>query len=113
MTLPNVGETAVNAAGHFSPAWRNWLSAIERAVSQTTGTATDASAAIAAIATALGSPDGTVEGIPDQNWLADFVVRAGPGISVFGTPRSGAVVISATGGSTGMPAVMARISMRA
>lgn len=109
--LPNVAQAAVDQNGHLTAPWRNWLAAIERAVSQTSGDGSDATAAIAAIATALGSPDGTVESIPDQDWLAPFVIRAGNGISVSGTPEAGSVLISAADGGTAMPAVMARISL--
>jgi hypothetical protein len=112
VTLPNVAQAAVDDRGHFVASWRNWLASIERAVSQTTGNSTDATAAIAAIATALGSPDGSVENIPDQNWLAPFVIRGTGGISVSGTPESGSVLISANGSGTSMPAVMARIFLR-
>jgi hypothetical protein len=109
VTIPKATQAAVDDSGHFTASWRNWLSSIERALSQTAGNGTDATAAIAAIATALGSPDGSVENIPDQHWLAPFVIRGMGGVSVSGTPESGSVVISADAST--MPAVMARLAL--
>jgi hypothetical protein len=111
VTIPKATQAAVDDGGHFTAPWRNWLSAIERAVSQTSGNGTDATAAIAAIATALGSPDGSVENIPDQNWLAPFSIRPGTGISISGTPESGLVLISATDSGASDAASLARVSL--
>jgi hypothetical protein len=94
VTLPNVAQAAVDDRGHFTASWRNWLSQLERTLS-TNGTdgaslATD----IAAIATALGSPDGTVANIPDQT-ADEFVIVSPDGtITVTGTPASGSVLLA-------------------
>jgi len=95
VTLPNAAQAAVDDNGHFHPSWRNWLAALERTVSQTRGDGTDAAASIAAIATALGSPDGTVAHIPDQNWLSAFDIVSPDGtLRVTGSPASGSVQIA-------------------
>jgi hypothetical protein len=104
VSLPNVNQAAVESGDRFTASWRKWFASIERQLSQSGMDGTSVTAAIAAIATALGSSDGSVENIPAQHWLAPFTIRAGANVSVIGTPEGGSVVISATssgGGSTG------------
>jgi hypothetical protein len=104
VTLPNANQAAVDSDDRFTAPWRKWFASIERQLAQSGMGGSDVSTAIAAIATALGSSDGSVENIPAQHWLAPFTIRAGANVSVVGTPEGGSVLISATssgGGSTG------------
>jgi hypothetical protein len=94
VTIPKVTQAAVDDSGHFTAPWRNWLSAIERAVSTTTGNTSDTAAAISAIATALGSPDGSVESIPDQDAASFVIISPDNTVAVTGTPASGAVMLA-------------------
>jgi hypothetical protein len=95
VSLPNVNQAAVDGDGSFAPSWRRWFASIERQLSQSGMDGTSVTAAIEAIATVLGSPDGTVDNIPAQHWLSDFAIRSPDGtISVVGTPESGSVGLS-------------------
>ena len=82
--LPVVTELPIDGrTGNFSLPWRQWLQTVDRALGDA-GTDTAALAVqVAAIATALGSPDGTVENIPDQESL-DVVIYGRNGVTVTG-----------------------------
>jgi hypothetical protein len=94
VTIPKVTQAAVDNSGHFTAPWRNWLSSIERALSTTTGNTSDVSAAIATIATALGSPDGSVANIPEQATLDFAILSPDNTIAITGTPQSGSVLLA-------------------
>lgn len=89
------------------PVWLRWFREIE---SRGGASSTD----IAAIAAALGSPDGTVANIPPQADLdAISIVGVAP-VLVVGSLSSGSVTISLPDGaaSASGAAVAARISLR-
>jgi hypothetical protein len=111
VTLPNVGQAAVDQNGHFTASWRNWLAALDRTLGAAGTSNTGLAAAIAAIATALGSPDGTVANIPDQT-ADDFVIVSPDGtIGVTGTPASGSVrLILQQLADTGVGAALVKIT---
>jgi hypothetical protein len=81
-SLPSARE-AITADGQLaSVTFRRWLESLGSTASVT---AED----IAAIATALGSPDGTVANIPDQDAGVSFVINGGGSVAVTGTLESG------------------------
>lgn len=81
MTLPSVNQRLVS--GELpDKVWYTWFRAIEQKAESGQLSGSEATAAIAAIATALGSPDGTVGNIPPQ---ADpLALQAGDGIQITG-----------------------------
>lgn len=96
-TLPKVGQRILDERGYASHPWYAWFGRIQKALDAGAISDDEAAAAISAIATILGSPDGTVENIPPLNFLrATTYVNAGAGIAVSGSLASGGVTISAT-----------------
>jgi hypothetical protein len=93
VTLPNAAQAAVDDRGHFTASWRNWLAQIERTLSAAGGNTDDLAAAISTIATALGSPDGTVANIPEQASLDFAILSPDNTIAITGTPQSGSVLL--------------------
>jgi hypothetical protein len=84
MTLP-LQSHPFNAGGPVDPVWLAWLRTLEQ------GTASDNAALasqISAIATALGSPDGTVANIPPLG-ASQTQVFQGAGIQVDGNAHDG------------------------
>ena len=108
--IPKHSERPLDATGLFSLPWRRWLEAVNNALNAASDGRLGLAADVSALATTLGSPDGTVANVPAQDWLAPFSIRAGDGVAVSGTPSSGVVTISAM--AAGLPAVMARIALR-
>ena len=90
MTLPVQTQAVADERGLLTPTWRRWLADLERRVtaSSNDGLASD----IAAIATALGSPDGTVENIPEQA-STDALIVGLDGILTEGRLSSGRVTV--------------------
>lgn len=75
--IPGSQEQPVDRqTGQFSLPWRRWLEAINNAISAATGN-------ITAIATKLGSPDGTVANIPAQSG-DDLLIYGRNGVRVEG-----------------------------
>lgn len=70
MSIPNTGQPLADAQGRVTVPWQRWLADLPAAIRRGE---TTAAAAIAAIATALGSPDGTVENIPPPASTGSFV----------------------------------------
>lgn len=80
--LPRIGQT-LTQNDKSTPEFYKWFEVVNRALTAG-GLSTDqAAAAIAVIATKLGSPDGTVEGIPDQSRNA-YALFGIAGVSVSG-----------------------------
>lgn len=92
MSLPNVGQAAVNDDGHFTVPWRKWLAGVERTIAAGGTNATALASDIASIATALGSPDGTVANIPDQSAL-NVRFDGQNGIAIEGSVAGGRVSV--------------------
>lgn len=90
MTLPVQTQAVADERGLLTPTWRRWLAELERRVSssQNGSLASD----IAAIATALGSPDGTVANIPEQA-NADALIVGLDGILTEGRLSNGRVAV--------------------
>jgi hypothetical protein len=86
--VPNHAEPMVDRAGRVSPAWLNYLRGIASGD-------VDVSAAVTAIATALGSPDGSVSGIPKQTASTVNIV-AGDGIALYRNSSGYVLYLSAT-----------------
>lgn len=104
--IPNVAQAAVDQNGHFTVPWRKFLAALDRASSQsgtdTSGLASD----IAALATALGSPDGTVANIPEAAGL--IVCNNG---TILVTPDGSQTVIGLKAfGDSGVGAALVKIT---
>lgn len=77
----------VDSNGKITPVWFRWLSEL-RGNADAGASQADMDAAIAAIATALGSPDGTVANIPPQS-EADIRLLQGEGIAITGNAENG------------------------
>lgn len=92
--LPHIRQDLVENNKATGPFYL-WFGRIQAALNAGT-LATDAvSAAIAAIATALGSPDGTVANIPPLNFLPKTTTISGTdGIDVGGSLAGGSVHLS-------------------
>jgi hypothetical protein len=103
VTLPNVAQAAVDDRGHFTASWRNWLAQLERTLSANGTDGTSLAADIAAIATALGSPDGTVGNIPDQSTDAFVIVSPDGTIRVTGSPSAGTVTLTLNATTDNVP----------
>lgn len=86
-SVPQHNQPAVDADGRLTRAWMGWVQAISRVSGLTS--ADD----IAAIATALGSPDGTVANIPPQA-VDDPLIVGLVGIITDGRLSSGRVTVS-------------------
>ena len=87
MTIPSYVQP-INAGGKADTVWYNWFQQIERLV-QASGTDTsDLAEAISQIATALGSPDGSVDNIPPLD-NSQIQILSGYGIDVTGDAESG------------------------
>lgn len=87
MTLPSPQAPVVDSNGKITPIWFRWLSEL-RGSADASAPQSDVDAAIAAIATALGSPDGTVASIPPQS-EADIRLLQGAGIAITGDAANG------------------------
>ena len=82
--IPGAKELPIDRVnGQFSMPWRRWLEAVNVALNAAGTDTLSLSAAISEIATALGSPDGTVANIPDQESL-DVVIVGRNGVTVTG-----------------------------
>ena len=83
-SIPKDAELPVDGrTGRFSQPWRRWLETVNTAINAGGSGAVALAADVAAIATALGSPDGTVANIPDQESL-DVVIYGRNGVTVTG-----------------------------
>lgn len=91
--LPVHRQQALDNAGLFTLPWRKWLESVNAAVNSNGTDTSSLSASISAIAMALGSPDGTVENIPDQDSLS-VTITNGAGILVTGKAGQSPVVIA-------------------
>lgn len=87
--LPGSRAALVTPDGLTTQAFYRWFQALNG--SSNSGELADdqLAEAIREIATALGSPDGSVENIPPQG--GSFVLNGSPSIKVTGTPASGLV----------------------
>jgi hypothetical protein len=95
VTIPKPSERPLDQQGCFTLPWRQWLAQVDRRINANGTDAADVAADVAAIATALGSPDGTVANIPDQDDENTFVIVSPDGtIAVTGTPASGSVMLA-------------------
>jgi hypothetical protein len=95
VTIPKPSERPLDQQGCFTLPWRQWLAQVDRRISANGTNAADVAADVSAIATALGSPDGTVANIPDQDDENTFVIVSPDGtIAVTGTPASGSVMLA-------------------
>lgn len=107
MSLPLPNHRLV-VGDKIDPVWWRFLLSI---ATQQGGSATAAQldAAITAVATALGSTDGTLAGIPASTYLsATTYLNGGTGIDVFGALATGGVNLSlATVADTGAGALLA------
>jgi hypothetical protein len=74
--IPGDAELPVSQNGRFSLPWRRWLEAINAGLNSVVSSTS-------AIATALGSPDGTVANIPPQS-TSDLELRGRNGVNVDG-----------------------------
>lgn len=84
--IPNQSH-AINGGGPIDPVWLRWLAQLEQ-------DAQSSASDIAAIATALGSPDGTVANIPAQGSSAAATIRGFGPIQVTGSLAEGNVSIN-------------------
>lgn len=94
MPIP-VQSHPFNAGGPVDPVWLEWLRTLEQGDASSNA---ELATQISAIATALGSPDGTAANIPPQT---DEIARLsqGAGISITGSGTKGSpYVISLAGG---------------
>lgn len=109
--LPRIGQDLVENNKATAPFYL-WFSRIQSALAAGTITDEAAAAAIAAIATALGSPDGTVANIPPLNFLPKTTfVHEGVGIDVVGTLAGGGVDVSLEPlADTGVGAALVKIT---
>jgi hypothetical protein len=111
VTLPKSTQAAVDGSDNFTAPWRNFFAELERRVAQTTGNTSDVTAAISTIATALGSPDGSVENIPDQATLDFAILSPDNTIAITGTPQSGSVLLGLrTLADSGVGAALVKIT---
>ena len=91
--IPSDSELPINGqTGRFAKSWRQWAVDVTRAINAGGSGSTELAAAVAAIATALGSPDGTVANIPDQESL-DVVIVGRNGVTVTGKAGVSPVVV--------------------
>jgi hypothetical protein len=97
VTLPKSSERPLDSQGYFTLPWRQWLAQVDRRINTNGADAASVAADVAAIATALGSPDGTVANIPDQDNL-HAVIYGDNGIQILGTLASGKVGVIWNGG---------------
>lgn len=94
MSIPSTSELPLDERGYFRLSWRRFFDALDRqATANGTGTS-DLAAAISTIATALGSPDGSVDTIPEQSAAGFVIVSPSGTLSVIGTPASGSVAVA-------------------
>lgn len=85
----------VDRASFPAPEWYDLFRDLTETLAASALTEAEVAAAIAAIATALGSPDGNWETIPPLNFLPKTTnVTAGNGLSASGSLASGGVEIS-------------------
>lgn len=69
----------INGGGRIDPVWLRWLAQLERDALAGKESGETNAEAIAAIATALGSPDGTVASIPPLSSGGDAITVRGSG----------------------------------
>lgn len=81
--IPKYQQPALDGSGLFTLPWRRWLEAVNTALNSAGSDNLSLAAEVAAIATALGSPDGTVANIPDQSALNE-VIYGRNGVTVTG-----------------------------
>lgn len=84
----------INGGGRIDPVWLRWLAQLERGALAGKESGETNAEAIAAIATALGSPDGTVANIPDQSSGTSATITGQGPIEVTGSLASGSVTIN-------------------
>lgn len=94
--LPQHREAVADKDGLLTLPWRRWVEAINRAANSNGTDNLSLAADITAIATALGSPDGTVAAIPDQDTLEAVIAGPDGTITVTGTLASGRVDVRLT-----------------
>lgn len=94
-TLPKVGQRILDERGYASHPWYAWFGRIQKALDAGAISDDEAAAAISAIATILGSPDGTVENIPPLAFLRTTTyVRGADGVQADGSLAAGGVELS-------------------
>jgi hypothetical protein len=86
-SLPSAREAITEDGKLATVTFRRWLESLGSTASVT-------AEAISAIATALGSPDGSVANIPDQDAGVSFVINGGGSVAVTGTLESGVFSIT-------------------
>jgi len=101
VTLPKSSERPLDPQGYFSLPWRQWLAQVDRRINTNGADAASVAADVAAIATALGSPDGTVANIPDQDSL-HAVIYGQNGIQIVGALAGGTVGVVWRGGMSNL-----------
>lgn len=95
--LPRAGAPLTEGGGPPTREHYRWCQIVTDAVNSGQLSGTTAQEAIAAIATALGSPDGTVENIPPQDESDAAFISGSGSLNVFGTLAEGRVQLSLTG----------------
>jgi hypothetical protein len=93
--LPTVTEPIAGSLT-ASVNWRRWFQRVQKALQDGTLDTEALQADISAIATALGSPDGTVESIPGGYLSEDTNVIGPASVEVAGSLAGGAVVLQLT-----------------
>lgn len=112
VALPHLGSAFVDEQGRPTRVFATWLRRIDQ-ISTGEPVATDPALAteVEALARLLGSPDGTVAGIPTGFLPDTTTIRGGDGIDVLGQLRDGVITI-ASETTSAYADVMSRISMR-
>jgi hypothetical protein len=93
--LPTVTEPIAGSLT-TSVNWRRWFQRVQQALQDGTLDTEALEADIAVIATALGSPDGTVENIPGGYLSEDTNVIGPASVAVSGSLADGAVILQLT-----------------
>lgn len=94
LLLPKPLAALVGPGGLISREWYDYLVQLELRSTGDNESTAELAAAVRAIATALGSPDGTVAGIPPLAFLPGDTTISGPAsVQVFGTLAGGAVTV--------------------
>jgi hypothetical protein len=92
-SLPNHREAITQDGSLASVTFRRWLEGLSNSASATESD-------IAAIASALGSPDGDVATIPPQDSSVSFVINGGGSVEVGGTLEGGVFNVTLDGDET-------------
>lgn len=91
VALPAARAPLIGVGGLTDRPFYRWFESIDRAVREGTGSSEDLAADIKAIAEKLGSPDGSIDGIPAQGSSASVIGNAS--VDVSGSLASGVVNI--------------------